>query len=51
VGVVGAVTVLFVTNLQVRRFAREDVGGLRAELAALASMDLLTQADVAPARL
>lgn len=51
VGVVGAVTVLFVTNLPVRRFAREDVGGLRAELAALESMDLLTQADVARAGL
>lgn len=51
VGGVGAVTVVFVTNLPVRRFAREDVAGLRAELAALESMDLLTQADVARAGL
>lgn len=51
VGGVGAVTVLFVTNLPVRRFAREDVVGLRAELAVLESMDLLTQADVARAGL
>ena len=51
VGAVGAVTVLFVTGLPVRRFAREDVAGLRAELAALVSMGLLTQADLARARL
>jgi hypothetical protein len=47
VGGVGAITVVFVVNLPVRRFAREDAAGLRAELASLESMGLLTQSEVA----
>ena len=51
VGRVGALTVVFVVGLPVRRFAREDLVGLRVELAALESMGLLKQADVARAGL
>jgi len=44
---VGEVTVVFATAMPIRRLARGDVVGLRAELAALEAVDVVSQADVA----
>jgi hypothetical protein len=43
----GEVTVLFVAGMPLRRLSRSDPVGLRAELAALESVSLITQAQVA----
>ena len=48
---VGEMTVLFVAGLPVRRFLRRDEVELRLELAAMVSLALVTQAQVAQAGL